>query len=320
MGVLFVFLDGVGFGATDPERNPFAAVATPALDGLVGGAWSAPKERADADATATRIDATLGVPGLPQSATGQSALLSGRDAVAAMNGHYGPWPGPTLKRFLEDGELFAWASARFGREALAWGVAYPPGFFDALERGRLRLNAPAHAARNAGVTLPGLDAYRRGDAVAADLDGAWLASRGVEPPGGHQPGPRGAERAGRRLARRAAEHAFTFLDVWATDRAGHRADSGEARALVERLDAFLAGVLAGRDPETTVVLTSDHGNLEDLSHGRHTTAAVPLLAVGPRASAFRGASSLLDVAPAVRRAWGEEAPDGAAAGGGTGRR
>lgn len=299
-----MFLDGVGFGAVDPDRNPFAAAPTPALDELAAGSWSAPAERAEAGVTATRIDATLGTPGLPQSATGQSALLSGRDAVAAMNGHYGPWPGPTLKRFLEDGELFAWASARFGPEAVAWGSAYPPGFFDALDRGRLRLNAPAHAARTAGATLPDLDAYRRGEAAAADLDGAWFASRGVEPPGGHLPGPRGAERAGRRLARRAADHAFTFLDVWATDRAGHRADAGEARALVERLDAFLAGVLAGRGADTTVVVTSDHGNLEDLTHGRHTTAAVPLLAVGPGAAAFRGAASLLDVAPAVRRAWG----------------
>lgn len=299
-----MFLDGVGLGDADPDRNPFAAVATPALDQLAAGSWLAPEARDEAGVLAARIDATLGAPGLPQSATGQSALLSGRDAVAAMNGHYGPWPGPTLKRFLEDGELFAWASARFGREAIAWGAAYPPGFFDALDRGRLRLNAPAHAARHAGVPLPDLDAYRRGEAVAADLDGAWFASRGVEPPEGHLPGPRGAELAGRRLARRAAEHAFTFLDVWATDRAGHRADAGEARALVERLDAFLAGVLAGRDAGTTVVVTSDHGNLEDLTHGRHTIAAVPLLAVGPGAAAFRGAASLLDVAPGVRRAWG----------------
>lgn len=302
-----MFLDGVGFGAADPDRNPFAAVATPALDALAGGSWTDPLLRVESGATFAAIDATLGTPGLPQSATGQSALLSGRDAVAAMGGHYGPWPGPTLKRFLAAGELFAWSVARFGVASVAWATAYPPGFFEALSRRRLRLNAPAHAAREAGVPLPDLAAYRRGEAVAADLDGAFFAAQGAEPPGGHRPGPAGAERAGRRLAAVASERAFTFLDVWTTDRAGHRADVDEARALVERLDAFVAGVLEGRGRDTTVVITSDHGNLEELAHGRHTTAPVPAIAVGPGAAWLGGAASLLDVAPAVRRAWGEAA-------------
>ncbi len=276
------------------------------MDVLAGGSWLAPSFGRHAHGSFGRLDASLGVPGLPQSATGQSTLLSGRDAVAAMDGHYGPWPGPTLKRFLARGELFGWAAARFGAAALAWGSAYPPGFFAALEAGRIRLNAPAHAARAAGVTLPDLDAYRRGEAIAADLDGAHFASLGAEPPGGHRPGAEGAARAGRRLARHAASRAFTFLDVWATDRAGHRADPAEAAALLVRLDAMVAGVLDARASDLTVLVVSDHGNLEDLSHGRHTTAPVPLAAVGPAAGAFQHARSLLDVAPAVRRGWGED--------------
>jgi hypothetical protein len=303
VGLLLLFLDGVGLGDDDPGVNPFAAAATPVLDELAGGAWAAPRPHARPGRTLAALDATLGDPGLPQSATGQAALLSGRDAVAAMGGPYGPWPGPTLKRFLAEGELFAWAADRFGVPAIGWGTAYPPSFFAALARGRLRLNVPAWAARRSGVELPDLDAYRRGEAVAADLDGSAFAAHGVEPPGGHRPGPAGAGEAGRRLADAAAERALTFVDVWTPDRAGHRADAAEGRALVARLDAFLGGLLAARDAATTVLVVSDHGNLEDLRHGRHTRAPVPLLAVGPEAEAFADARSLLDVAPAVRRTW-----------------
>lgn len=306
MRLLVLFFDGVGLGPDEPRTNPFAAASTPTLDALAGGDWTTPRPFVADDRLFVPIDATLGVEGLPQSATGQSTLISGRDAVRAMDGHYGPWPGPTLKRFLAEGELFAWSRDRFGGDAVAWATAYPPGFFDALERGRLRLNALAHAAREADVPLRGLEAYRSGEAIAADLDGGYFATLGVEPPGGHRPGPEGAARAGARLARRALARRFTFLDVWGTDRTGHAAEMAAARGWVERIDAFLAGVFEARPAELTVLLVSDHGNLEDVSHGRHTRAAVPLAVVGPDAASFAQAGTLCDVAPVVRSGWDRE--------------
>jgi hypothetical protein len=303
MSTLMLFLDGVGLGPPDPSRNPFAAVATPTLDALAFGSWTEPRAQVGGGHAFAALDATLGAAGLPQSATGQAALLTGRDAVAAMGRPYGPWPGPTLKRFLAEGELFGWALERHGPGAAGWAGAYPPGFFAALEAGRLRLNALAHAARVAGVVLPDLEAYRRGDAVAADLDGGHFASLGVEPPGGHRPGPAGAERAGRRLAELAARRAFTLLDVWWTDHVGHAARRDEAADLVARLDAFLHGLLDARPASLDVLLVSDHGNLEDLSHGRHTRTPVPLAVRGPSAGRFAHAASLVDVAPALVAGW-----------------
>lgn len=309
--LLFVFLDGVGFGAPDAEINPFAAARTPTLDALAGGSWlRGGLDREDGGVVLHGIDASLGRPGLPQSATGQTTLLTGRNAAVAMDGHYGPWPGPTLRRFLEEGNLFSWAheipgARQAGVPAVRLAGAYPPGFFDALERRRLRLNAPAHAARAAGVALPDLAAYRAGQAVSADLDGAHFASIGAVPPSGTGPAAAGA-----RLSRLAARSTFTFFDVWPTDRAGHLADWEPAVALVERLDAFLGGVVEARPDGLTVLLTSDHGNLEDLSHRRHTKAPVPLLAIGPHAAAFAPVASLDQVAPAVRRVWTAEAAPG----------
>jgi len=76
------------------------------------------------------------------------------------------------------------------------------------------------------------------------------------------------------------------------------------------LDDFLGGVLAHRSPGTTLVLCSDHGNLEDTTTKTHTTNPVPLLAIGPGAARFRQATAITDVAPAILGLLVEEAAGG----------
>ena len=53
--------------------------------------------------------------------------------------------------------------------------------------------------------------------------------------------------------------------------------------MLPRLDAFLGSVVAHLPPDTTLVLSSDHGNVEDATTKAHTTNPVPLLVVGPGA-------------------------------------
>ena len=147
------------------------------------------------------------------------------------------------------------------------------------------------AARAAGAPWCDETDARRGRAVAADL--------------GHVRAPSVAEvdAWAATLARLARDHALTYVDVGVTDRVGHRADLALARATVARLDAHLAALTAALDGVTLVVV-SDHGNLEDARSPRHTRAPVPLVALGPAAAAFAGATDLRDLRPALRRAWG----------------
>jgi 2,3-bisphosphoglycerate-independent phosphoglycerate mutase len=90
----FFFLDGVGLGADDPATNPLSATEMPNLQALLSGqklvAASAPNE--SSQATLLALDACLGVPGLPQSATGQASLLTGINVPAKIGYHYGPKP------------------------------------------------------------------------------------------------------------------------------------------------------------------------------------------------------------------------------------
>jgi 2,3-bisphosphoglycerate-independent phosphoglycerate mutase len=44
-----------------------------------------------------------------------------------------------------------------------------------------------------------------------------------------------------------------------------------------------------------LVVTSDHGNLEDLTTSNHTRNPVPLLAIGPIAAPMARAESITDV-------------------------
>ena len=317
--LLFVFLDGIGLGAADPGRNPLAAT-WPGLRALAGGDWTAEAwptgQRGDVVTAA--LDARLGIAGLPQSATGQTALLTGRNAAAAMGRHYGPWPGPTLQAMLAAGNLFADGFASGGALlANAYPARYlaalsPPAALrgDATERRlrRLRPSAPVAAALAAGLVLADVTAWSAGRAVAADLDAAGLVP--LAEPGGSAAERVGTRQQARTLARLAGEHAFTFFDVWSADRAGHGQDVVAAHAFLTRLDAFLPALVEALPADVTLVLVSDHGNLEDLSNPRHTLAPVPLLARGPAAAAFAKARSLLDVAPAVRRvlATGQAAP------------
>ncbi len=283
-------MDGVGLGASDAAVNPFAAARTPFFKALLGGPLTAERDVIDTPALQFRpLSATLSCEGLPQSATGQTALLTGRNGAELMGRHYGPWPGPTLKRALDEGTIFSEVAAKGGRVALA--NAFPSGYFRAISEGKQKVNVPVYAVQRAGVKLLTRTDYDAGNAVSADLDGGYLGT------------PQPLAEAGARLARIAAGNDLTFFDFWLSDTAGHRWTLGEAVKLTEKLDGFLAGVVPALG-SATLVLTSDHGNLEDKATRSHTRNPVPLLVIGPHAATFTGADTLLDVAPALRAVLG----------------
>ncbi len=297
--VLFLFLDGVGLGEDDPVRNPLAAAASPHLQHLLGGRKlvldSAPCETEWA--TLLAIDACLGVAGSPQSASGQAALLTGRNVPAEIGEHYGPKPNPAIAAILQQDNLFLHVARAGGSSALL--NAYPPRYFEAIDSRRRLYSAIPLAASLAGVPLRTAADLQAGRALAADLTGAGWAAQPTFPPAPiytpHQ--------AGSLLAHLSAEHDLTWFDFWPSDYVGHRADMAEAIDLVERLDGALAGLTeAWRGRPDLVIVTSDHGNLEDLPARGHTTAPVPALLIGPlslRRAAAPHLHDLTDFAPTV---------------------
>lgn len=292
--VLFFFVDGLGLGPDDPEVNPIVAAHTPRLDGLLGRKMTATTEVIRRDgALLVPTDAVLGVDGLPQSATGQTALITGVNAPKAVGRHITAYPTTALKAMLAERNIFRQVKDHGGTVALA--NAYTPEYFEAVDAGRLRYGAVTYSALSAGVPLRGLDDLREGQAVFHDLTNARPRSWGHDVP---EITP---ERAGRNLARVAAESHLTFFEFFLSDLAAHGRVPIEPVAVVEMLDQCLSGVLeTGNWNEMLLVLVSDHGNLEDTRRDIHTRNPVPTLLVGQGREKVGGQiAAITDVTPAV---------------------
>lgn len=299
MKFLFFFLDGVGLGEQDPAKNPFARANMPNLKNLLGGkrmlAATHPIENDRASLVA--LDACLGVEGMPQSATGQATLLTGQNVPAAIGYHYGPKPNPQVAEFLRNGNLFS-TLHRNGLNT-AFLNAYPPRYFQAIDSGLRLYSAIPLAATSAGLTLKTANDFANEKALSADLTGeGWRDHLGftettVLPP----------FQAGKRLGKIAQMYEFAFFEYWLSDYAGHRQDMDQAIALLETLDGVLSGLLdVWDDRNGLILLTSDHGNLEDLSTRRHTQNPVPALVIGEpeyRNAFCTNLKNLADIAPSI---------------------
>ena len=299
MKLLFIFLDGVGLGADDATINPFAVARMPNLHTLLGGQrltaangflLPANHLRTTARATLLALDACLGVDGIPQSATGQATLLTGINISAAIGYHYGPKPNPPIAEFVRNGSLFQ-TLHKGGRKAALLN-AYPPSYFTGVRSGRRLFSAIPLAVESAGIPLKAAQDLFAGQAISADFTGqGWRDRLGIaEAP------VLSVEQAGERLAALAQEVDFSFFEYWPSDYAGHGQDMGVATSLLETFDRVLGGVLSVWDDQSGLILiTSDHGNLEDLSTRRHTRNPVPALVIGEESMRGKFTQDLKDL-------------------------
>lgn len=303
---LIFFMDGVGLGRPDPAVNPFAAASMPAMDGLLGQGWwrSDTPRRTAARASLIPTDATLGLPGRPQSATGQATILTGRNVPALVGEHYGPKPNPPVIAVIRQGTLFHEVVAAGGSAALL--TPYPQGYFDAVDRGKRLLSAVPLAAFSAGLPLMTADDLRDGRAVSPDFTAqGWREHLGYDVPVLTLPD------SGARIAALAASYAFTFFEHWLTDQTGHRGTMEEAVNHLESIDQALDGLFDAWDDERgLLIITSDHGNLEEKDHRQHTRNPVPTVLLGrEHAQLAEQVKSLADIAVVVRRHLGLPQPD-----------
>lgn len=298
MKLLFIFLDGIGLGTNDPEINPLARAKMPNLKAFLDGR-SLLKDSAPftgARATLLAVDPAVGVDGLPQSATGQAILLTGVNISAEIGYHYGPKPNPEVAAYLNGGTIFSHCVEAGKKAALL--NAYPPRYFHGIDSGRRLYSSIPLAVTNAGLELFKQDDLFAGRALSADFTGeGWRTMLGIPetpvlPP--HQ--------AGRKLASLARGFDFSLFEYWASDYAGHKQQMDTAVGLMETFDGVLGGLVEEMDDDLLVLVTSDHGNMEDLSTRKHTDAHVPALVIGnknARDEFTRGMTDLTHIAPAI---------------------
>jgi hypothetical protein len=284
---LLIFVDGLGIG-TRGTHNPLDRLGEAAVPLAV---FADEEPQLPHEGLLARTDACLGVEGRPQSASGQTTILTGINAPALLGYHKQGFPNTRLREIIGEHSIFL-QLRRAGIEPNTFANAYTPRFFETRPRW---VSATTVAVEAAGMPFRRLEDLRRGAAVYQDFTNELVIAAGFDVP------PRTPVEAAEALAALVAAHRFTLYEYFITDRVGHAQDMEGALRVITNLAAFVRAVVERVDlSDTTVILTSDHGNVEDLSLRNHTRNLVPTLAWGVcRAAVQRRVHTLADITPAI---------------------
>jgi len=284
--VLLFFIDGLGIGTRGPfnpldnlpDAAPLAVFQDETSEPFLGG-------------IVVPTDPRLGVEGRPQSASGQTTILTGVNAPAALGYHKQGFPNKALLEIIGTHSIFRQLDEA-GVRPITFANAYTSGFF--TERPRW-VSATTAAVEAAGLPFRTMADVRRGAAVFMDYTNRMLIERGEDV------AERSEAEAAAVLASIVSESRFTLYEYFITDKIGHAQDMGAARLVLTSLALFLRETLLKLDLErTTVILTSDHGNIEDLSSRNHTLHAVPTIVWGAQRERLAARiQNLADITPAI---------------------
>lgn len=286
MKILFVFIDGFGLGEADPEKNPITETTAPHIHSLLRSSVMFP------------TDACLEVPGLPQSATGQTAIFTGVNAAKVLGRHLNGQPTITLKKLLKQNNLFMELRRR-GYSVTSSNVyreEYLVKMMDSKDR-RYRPSVTSVMCLASGVPFRTVEDYKSGRGIYHDITGRIIHESGYD-----------TEvitplEAAERLHALSRDYDLTLYEHFMTDIIGHKMDKELAVNHIRLLDEFLGELVKCLDPDKDILfITSDHGNIEDISVKTHTRNPVPTIIHGRLSAGLDlHIHSLLDIMPAVVR-------------------
>ena len=304
MRVVVLFIDGVGIGRNEPEVNPLAR-----RDYLLSHFQEEPPRALPEGGRCFPVDPTFGVAGRPQSASNQTAILTGQPAPVLIGRHVLGYPDAPLRELLARHSIVKRLVAA-GRSA-TFANSYPVAYLDALKLPRrpspsapeftippavlrrLKASASTLAFAAADVPLRTLDDARAGQGLTHDITGERARARSLSAP------QRTPAEAAQVFWQVAGEADFTFFEHYLADEAGHARDWAAAREALDTFDAFARAVISTRPPEARVLVCSDHGNVEDLTTRSHTLNPVPVLYFGPPAPGLESLATVADVGRTV---------------------
>lgn len=295
MHILMLFLDGIGLGDDDSTTNPFAVADTPTLHQLANGQrWlrNTPTQTS-ANSAFVPTDPRLGVEGRPQSATGQAAILTGQNVPQLIGEHYGPKPNAPIREIIARDNFFKQVVAHGQTAALI--EAYPPRWHKAVNSGKSLRSSYQQAAYEAGLPIFEEDKIYSGEGLAVDwTNEGWRKELGYTDSPVYTP-----REAGHKLIEISRQYAFAFHSHWFTDVIGHKGTLEDGVNVLELFDGVMAGALEVWDnDEGLIIITSDHGNMEEIGNRKHTENDVPTVIVGSRAAEFaEDLHALTDLVP-----------------------
>jgi glutaredoxin len=266
VSVLLFFIDGLGIGKRE-EINPLEKVKN--IEPLAH--FQDEETEIIFDGVLIATDARLGVEGRPQSASGQTTILTGINAPKLLGFHKQGFPNAALREVIEENSIFLQLKRR-KIEPNVFANAYTPQFFQETPRWKSATTCAMESAALPFCKLPDLLGKK---ALFHDFTNQSLIEKGFDVP------VFSPKDAGEILAGLVRTHRFTLYEHFLTDKIGHAQDFEWAEKHLPQLAEFLRETLKRIDLETTtVILTSDHGNLEDLRIRTHTLNDVPTIVWG----------------------------------------
>jgi len=303
--LIFIFLDGVGLGDYS-THNPFFAAKTEFLP------YSAPGALLPDKTPIKAIDPLLGVKGLPQSATGQTTLYTGEAIPRILNAHQGSYPNKLMRKIIKKFNLFSGLKKRGIK--VCFLNAYPvfTKYFslehiNILEDGQFYFSKefPDMFKRRISVTScmmisSGLIPFDEKDiknenSIFQDYSNQMLIDRGLKIP------VFTPEKAAEIIYKKSREYDFTLYEYFQTDFYAHRKSFGECIELIKNLNRLVKSLFSLlNQKKDTLLLTSDHGNLEDHSTRAHTLNPVPLTIWGKDSHKLRqDINNIAEVTPGI---------------------
>lgn len=293
MTVITIFIDGLGLGTDDADINPLVAAETPGINSILEGEDLIQKvEGYESDLTSLiRTDSLLGVAGLPQSATGQTAILTGVNASEAVGKHVSGFPGAKLRQIIREESILKKVA----------GLGLDSHFINTYTREYFDSNPQQHystttlATMAAGLEFNYIESLLAERSIYHDLTHQTLIKRGFDVP------LITPQESALRLSKAASNYDFILFEYFLTDIIGHKQDLKEAVRIIEDLDQFLSVLVNELDlTETLVAIISDHGNIEDISVKSHTYNSVPTILIGTGKDRIKDSiNNLTDLTPAL---------------------
>jgi hypothetical protein len=269
--IIFIFIDGIGLGKKDIVYNPFTKHGGDFFSALGG------KSSFQAPGMLIPTDTHMGLfTSPPQSGTGQVALFTGYNTIEIMNRHVAGFPPFSLRSLIKNESIIK----KFMENNLKASVinTYTKKYLELITRPRTErfMSASTLMQIGSGQRLLSVDDLLNEKSIFMDITHWYLREQleydipEIKP-----------REAGRRLANIAKDYNLIIYEYFFADKYGHEGLDLESSFIVHHLEGLLAGIWENLDKEKQlVILSSDHGNFEDLSIPIHTHNLVPTIVYG----------------------------------------
>lgn len=286
--IIFIFIDGFGIGNKN-RYNPFYRVQSPIFS-FFKNDFKDKNKLIINKGYLYSINTQMGLKGTPQSATGQTALFTGCNTGQILKKHVCGFPNKELRKLLVKDNLLL-SSQKKGYKSIFFNCY--PTYAEELSQGQLSINNKGEIKikNNTHIVSSLLKKISVTTTIALSLKQYFFNIMDLKDEKTiyqeftntilHRKNKDipvfSPKKAGYILSQSIKDYDFVLYEYFQTDVAAHKQDMKRVCEIARDLDLFIDTLLLNVNlKDTTVIITSDHGNFEDLSIKRHTNNPVPL--------------------------------------------